>query len=204
MSSQASTPPSIAVQKSHLRSEVMRARHSLDATTRVAETAACHQALFALSAFQLAPSILCTLNFGDEMNTRTIIDNALSLGKRVALPRVNMKTMQLQLFWFDANTTLEKNRFGIDEPALNSAPAQIEDAGLILVPGLAFDNKGNRLGYGRGYYDKLLFASKAHNAAIAYACQVVANVPTESHDAQINTLITATQTQHFLSSKVHA
>lgn len=175
----------------------MRARAILDSATREAETSACHQALFALPAFESAHSVLCTLSFGNEMNTRVVIDTALSMGKRVAVPRVNVVTKELELFFFDAETTLEKSQHGIDEPTINSRPATPDDIALILVPGLAFDSEGNRLGYGRGYYDKLLSKTAATRIAIAFSCQIVKHVPTETHDALIHTLITATQTQHF-------
>jgi len=185
------TAAPIAIQKSQLRIAVLRARRSLSAVTRELEATRCHQALFALPAFESAQSILCTASFSDEISTRPIIDKALSMGKRVALPRVDSVTNELQLFWFDAQTVLEKSQFGIDEPALDSVPASNEDLSLILIPGIAFDGSGNRLGYGRGYYDKLLRNTDAHTVAIAFMCQVVSSVPTESHDAQIGTLITA-------------
>jgi 5-formyltetrahydrofolate cyclo-ligase len=197
-------PTTIATKKSQMRGETLRARAGLDATTRESEVFACHQALFALPAFQTAHTILCTLSFGDEMTTRAVIDHALSLGKRVALPRVNVATKQLELFFFDATTMLEKSKHGIEEPALTSSPAALGDIALILVPGLAFDSKGYRLGYGRGFYDKLLSKTVATRVALAFSCQIVECVPTESHDATIDTLITATKTQHFLSSKVKA
>jgi 5-formyltetrahydrofolate cyclo-ligase len=187
----------IAAQKSLMRSEILRARAALDSATRDAQTLACHQALFALPAFESAHSILCTLNFGDEMNTRAVIDKALSIGKRVALPRVNVVTKELELFFFDTTTTLEKSQHGIDEPTINSQRAMLDDIALILVPGLAFDNMGRRLGYGRGYYDKLLSKTVATRVAVAFSCQIVECVPTEAFDAAIDTLITATQSQHF-------
>ena len=187
----------IATQKSQMRIEVSRARAALDVATREMETSACHQLLFALPAFQSAHTILCTLSFGDEMNTRAIIDRALFMGKHVLLPRVNAATKQLDLFFVDANTKLEKSHWGIDEPSLNAAPAAIEDIALVLVPGLAFDAVGNRLGYGRGYYDKLLSKTVATRVAMAFSCQIVKRVPTDAHDVVMHTLITATQTQHF-------
>ena len=197
MSSPALSAATIASQKSQMRAEILRSRAVLASATRNSETFSCHQALLALPAYQSAQTILCTVSFGSEIDTRGVIDTALSQGKRVVLSRVNKDTQQLQLFYFDHQTVMEKNRQGIDEPHSDSTPAALADIPLILLPGLAFDQSGNRLGYGRGYFDKLLINSAAKHVAIAFTSQLVEQVPTMPHDAKLNILITATQTQHF-------
>jgi len=117
-----------------------------------------------------------------------MIRQALAAGKRVVLPKVKGKELALfEIKKFD--TDVSAGAWGIPEPREQS-PAALESVDLIIVPGLAFDERGNRLGYGAGFYDKLLAAFTKTTAALAYEAQVVPEVPAAKHDVPIQKIVT--------------
>lgn len=90
-----------------------------------------------------------------EMNTYLILEKGISLDVRIALPKMNVETNSLRHFLFEGHSQLELNSLGIPEPKRGKS-VKIKDLEFVLVPLLAFDKRGNRVGYGKGYYDKLL------------------------------------------------
>lgn len=201
-----STPAPIdqtAAKKSAMRKHIGGLRDTMDAVARANETALCHQQVLASTEYKEAGHLLCTLAFGSEIDTRPLIADALSRGKRVALPRVDPLSKNLRLFSIDADSVFERSKWGIDEPLLTAPPVAVGELDFVLVPGLAFDAHGNRLGYGRGYYDRLLGALSpgATRMAMAFTCQIVAVVPTSPTDEKIDRLVTAASTTRFTHAK---
>ncbi|MFN5191723.1 MAG: 5-formyltetrahydrofolate cyclo-ligase, partial [Burkholderiales bacterium] len=92
-------------------------------------------------------------------------------------------------------------KWGIREPLASCAAVQLDIVDLLLVPGVAFDRRGHRLGYGKGYYDRLLPARRpaALLAALAFDCQLVDEVPVSEHDVSIDLLITPSQQLSFIT-----
>ena len=192
-----------ASEKSAMRLKNGRLRDALAVADRNAETTVCMEMLFALPAYQRAQRLLLTINFGSEMDTSAIIARARHDGKQIVLPRVDKASKDLLLLTDDGTARLEKSAWGLMEPALDSPPASPADIDFVLVPGLAFDLAGNRLGYGRGYYDRLLaqLPATTPRVAIAFGCQVVDAVPTTHTDQTIDALITANHTHYFSKQK---
>ncbi|MEI6737756.1 MAG: 5-formyltetrahydrofolate cyclo-ligase [Pseudomonadota bacterium] len=188
-----------AAQKSAMRRQIGNLRDALEGQVRERETAVCVEALLATSEYQNANNILVTMSFGSEIETQEIIKRAFADGKRIALPRVSKKSNDLLLFWIDTNMLLERSAWGIDEPALESPPAMLAEIDFVLVPGLAFDQVGNRLGYGRGYYDRLQKKLRPHalRVAMAFDCQCVDVVPTSTTDEKIDVIVTAAGITRF-------
>ena len=147
-----------AAQKEELRTRMKAVRRAIPADERAAIDAAICERICALPQFQEADVVLTYLSFGAEIDTRGIIERAWSLGKAVALPRcVGPRRMR----WFRVASldNLETSSFGVDEPRIDEAAEQhltAEKDMVALVPGLAFDERGYRLGYGGGFYDTLL------------------------------------------------
>ncbi|MCX6971383.1 MAG: 5-formyltetrahydrofolate cyclo-ligase [Verrucomicrobia bacterium] len=108
-------------------------------------------------------------------------------GKRIAMPRAEGD--DLQFHWVASRAELRPGRFGILEPA-----AQAPDAGsgfdLILVPGLAFDLRGGRLGRGRGFYDRFLSNARGLRVGVCFEDQIVGDVPEEPHDLRMDFVVT--------------
>ncbi len=117
-----------------------------------------------------------------------MIRHALASGKRVILPKVAGK--ELSLFEIkDFDTDVSPGRWDILEPH-ETAPARITDVDLIVMPGVAFDEQGNRIGYGAGFYDKLLVDFRGPTVAIAFEMQIVHSVPVDSHDVPVKKIVT--------------
>jgi 5-formyltetrahydrofolate cyclo-ligase len=126
---------------------------------------------------------------GSEVDTAGIDEALRARGAIVVYPRVLDDRLEL-LFRAVQRTELERGRFGLLEPALGEAldPATID---LILVPGLAFDRDGWRIGWGRGYYDATLkLATQAVSVGLAFECQLVDEVPHEPHDTRLTHVLT--------------
>lgn len=127
-------------------------------------------------------------SFRSEVETANMIRRALTGGKRVILPKVRGK--DLELFEIrDYDQDIATGAWGIPEPR-ESAPAKVEEADLIVVPGAAFDEHGNRLGYGAGFYDKLLPGFKKATVALAFELQIVPKIPADPHDVSVKKIVT--------------
>jgi 5-formyltetrahydrofolate cyclo-ligase len=108
-------------------------------------------------------------------------------GKRVALPRVAGD--ELSVHWVACREELVPGKFGILEPRAD-APSAGRAFDLILVPGMAFDRTGGRLGRGKGYYDRFLTSASGFVAGVCFDDQLVSEVPREPHDARIDAVVT--------------
>jgi len=127
-------------------------------------------------------------SFQSEVETHLMIRRALSEGKRVVLPRVKGKELELiEIGNFDQDVS--PGAWGIPEPDRGQSVA-VKDIGLIIVPGAAFDERGNRLGYGAGFYDKLLPSFHKTTVALAFEVQILPEVPTDQHDVPVKKIVT--------------
>lgn len=147
------------------------------------------QLLFQITEFKASNTILFYASLSGEVQTKGMIEHALSIGKRVALPKISGERMSLHKIstWDE----LEKNGMGIPEPkGSNGIP--LEEICLIVVPGIAFDRAGNRLGRGKGYYDRLLSEADADTPriALAFSFQIADSVPTAANDQKVHKIIT--------------
>lgn len=122
----------------------------------------------------------------DELQTRLILERWAGR-KLLYLPRV--KGNELEILPFGGGASLHSGAFGIREPEGN-ATVDVGLMDLIIVPGVAFDFSGNRLGRGKGFYDRLLCAARCPLIGIAYDFQVVEVLPAESHDIPMTRIIT--------------
>lgn len=115
------------------------------------------------------------------------------MGKKVLLPKVDVTKSRLVLCEINDIGELSPGYMGILEPNLGPERSRtVDDADIVILPGVVFDFSGNRLGYGRGYYDKLLSGRKkiAPILALAYAEQLVERIPVEEHDVRVNIIVT--------------
>lgn len=112
------------------------------------------------------------------------------IDKRIALPRVQGDEMSFH--WISGRDELVPGRFGIWEPSPEASPAGFS-FDLILVPGMAFDRRGGRLGRGRGYYDRFLASASGFLAGICFDDQLVPEVPCDSHDVRMNEVVTPSE-----------
>jgi 5-formyltetrahydrofolate cyclo-ligase len=130
--------------------------------------------------------------FGSEVKTDMIIERARALGKKVALPSVEGEN--LAFYELSSGKYLVKGRFGIMEP-LPYGPVDRID--MLVVPGIAFDKKGYRLGYGKGYYDKFLVKRKVFSIGLGYSFQLIESLPTGEHDKKLDAIATEDGIRYF-------
>ncbi len=147
-----------AERKDDLRKRMKALRSGIPAAERQAADAAICERVCSLSQFEEADVVLSYLSFGAETDTRRIIDRAWQAGKAVALPRC-VGPREMRWFRVDDLGGLETSPFGVDEPRIDEAAEQLLSTGermVAIVPALAFDGQGYRLGYGGGFYDTFL------------------------------------------------
>ncbi len=147
--------------------------------------------------FVSSATVLLTLPFGSEWDTRALVAAALALSKTVALPRVNPATRVLDIFTIaHIENDAAPGYRGIPEPGAHCAMLDVATIDWVLVPGVAFDAAGGRMGYGGGYYDRLLplLRKDTHRIAGAFELQLVGRVPAASHDIPIDAIVTEKQT----------
>jgi 5-formyltetrahydrofolate cyclo-ligase len=143
------------------------------------------EAVMRSSEFRSAEVVGAYFALGSEAKTDLLVTEARELGKEVALPRVEGD--RISFYEFSLGMSLVRGRFGIMEPPPNT-PVKAMD--LVIVPGVAFDVEGYRLGYGKGYYDKFLSESSAFSIGLAYGFQLVDRLPRGSHDVRLNSAAT--------------
>jgi 5-formyltetrahydrofolate cyclo-ligase len=144
--------------------------------------------------WQQAQSVLFFAPLPGEPDVWPLLESALAAGKTAALPRFDAADACYQACRIDQPAAdLCTGRFGIREPAPHCAERQLKRLDLILVPGVAFDLRGRRLGRGRGFYDQLLAAVSGKTCGVAFDEQIVAAVPVEPHDIHLNCILTPTR-----------
>lgn len=147
-------------------------------------------ALFADSeAYRQASAIYGYLPYNQEVRTVPMLEQALRDGKRVAVPKVFGDEMRF--IWMTDLTQVEKGYSGIPEPIEDGPEADDENA-LVLMPGLAFDPRGHRIGYGGGFYDKFLAREPEHpTVALCYDFQMLEQLDTEEFDIPVDLVLWA-------------
>ena len=174
----------------------MRARLANQGAADIrARSAAIWERLSLLGEFSAAARLLIYVSTANEVDTHGLIRQLLAMGRQVFVPRFEPATQSYatcQVRDFDAD--LATGKFGILEPRPEAVrPAAIDPIGAVLVPGLAFDETGNRLGRGLGHFDRLLRQTDGVKIALAFDFQVLDEVPAEPHDARVDFIVTETR-----------
>ena len=176
-----------------LRREVLARRDALPADARAAASEAIAARVAAMPEFAAASVVLLTLAFRSEWNTRPVVRAALAGSKTVVVPRVDRQTRMLELHSIaDPDRDVVPGHLDIPEPRAERPQVPRDAIDFVLVPGVAFDLEGRRLGYGGGYYDRLLplLPPRAARVAGAFDLQIVERVPSGPHDIRVDTIVT--------------
>lgn len=183
-------------EKSGTRCELNVRLSTITESERGAHARAIPPYLLADPAVRDASTILAYASFGTELSLDPFITHALDAGKRIAIPAIDWarKSMCAKQIT-NLDTDLIAGRYGIRVPREGCPVVEPEQIDVILVPGLAFDRAGNRLGRGAGFYDRSISALKesGHNPTligVCYHAQIVESVPTEAHDHRVDRVIT--------------
>ncbi|WP_456402214.1 5-formyltetrahydrofolate cyclo-ligase [Persephonella sp.] len=160
-----------------------RYEHAEEDSERIGES------FLQLNEIQRANSILLYYPHKNEVNTLSIIKKLIKSGKKVLLPKVKGEDiLPIQIRSLDS---LKKGYAGIMEPEGEAFP--VEKIDVVVVPAVAFDTSGHRIGYGKGYYDRLLKNVKGLKVGLAYDFQVIEKIPSQSHDIPVDLIITPTR-----------
>ena len=176
--------------KNKIRKEILELRTSLTEKDAEERSEIIFHEIIECEAYQKADLILAYIDAKGEVKTRLLIEHAWRQDKTVAVPKVHGDVMEFYVI--RSYRDLEKGCFGIQEP-VNSCPkiTSLTENTLVIMPGVAFDNKGNRIGYGKGYYDK--YFSKYPNIykiAVAYSFQIVPDACAKEHDIKADCVLT--------------
>lgn len=193
------TTSDIQARKQTLRQRIIALRDASAALERSQWSQRILRRLTGMALYRKAQVVLGFMNFGSEWESAEWVKHALAEGKHVLLPRVNKANRQLDLYEIrDADEDVAPGAYGIREPLVDrckpfEALAEID---LILLPGIAFDRTGGRLGYGGGFFDRLLscLPHQPHLIAGAFALQVVEHIPQEPTDHRVHILVTEHET----------
>ncbi len=184
--------------KSELRREMVERILALEPECRASEEAALIEAFPGLAGFEAAGCVLLYVSaFPEEFATGPMLRLALEKGKRLLCPRVDRSRGVLHLSEVrDLQADLVRRTLGIPEPRLTCPRVEPEAVDWVLVPGLAFDGRGFRLGRGAGHYDRLLPTLRpgVMRWALALDCQWIDALPVEPHDVPLDGVVSPSRT----------
>lgn len=189
--------PALHEAKRGLRERTIAARDAFDPAARARDSQAIVARIAALPSFARASCMLLTLPFRSEWDSAPLLDTALARNAVAALPRVDLATRMLVLHLVrNPGSEIVTGYRGIPEPLPQLPTIDVRDVDWMLVPGVAFDPAGRRLGYGGGYYDRLLARASASipRVAGAFDLQLLPQVPSAPHDLTVDTIVTPSLT----------
>lgn len=180
----------ISVKKQELRNKYIQIRNNIP--DRKTKSKIIMNKIIECPEYKNAKIIALFKNIGSEVDTTSIIEYSISIGKIVAFPKV--VTDGLKFYKIKSlNEKFIKSNFGVEEPIENEENyIENQDIDLVIIPGLCFDMENNRLGYGKGYYDKFLKNTSLKNIAICFKEQILKNsiLPITSADIKVQKIIT--------------
>ena len=180
--------------KKALRKKIIALRDMLSPAEINEKSALIAEKLYSLPAYTQAEKIMFFLDFGSEVSTRSMVEETVKRGKVALVPKALPKTRELipsQILDWDSE--LAPGAYNIPEPRDDALrPCKPEDIDLLIVPGVAFDSKGNRLGYGGGYYDRFFPMLKPGVllVALVFDLQIQPEIPVDEWDRRVDMVIT--------------
>ena len=175
--------------KKELRRSIRERKRAMGEEEIESRSEALRRLFLASEAYQNAKTIYGYLPYNQEVRTVSMLEQALKDGKRVAVPKCYGSEMKF--IFLDDLSKVEKGYAGIPEP-IADGPVADDTTALVLMPGMAFDPQGHRIGYGGGFYDKFLAAEPGHpTLALCYEFQMLPHLETEEYDIPVDYVIWA-------------
>lgn len=178
--------------KSAVRKKILKKLREQTKEERLRKGRTIKKKIFSLKYFKEAKNIFCFISLKSEVDTREIIIDALKQGKSVFAPRVEQDALRIAEVK-DLDKDLEEGPLGVLQPKKSCQPlSSPESLDIAIIPGLAFDEKGVRLGRGKGYFDRFLsqLAGATKTVGIAFDFQILKTIPQDPHDIPVNLVIT--------------
>ena len=175
--------------KKELRAQIRQMKRAMTIEQIEQASAKLGQLFVQTSQYKNAKNIYGYLPYNQEVRTVPMLEQAIRDGKRVAVPKVYGDDMKF--IYMDDLSQVELGYAGIPEPVADG-PVADDPTALVLMPGMAFTEKGDRMGYGGGFYDKFLASQPEHpTVALCYAFQMVESLPTEEYDIPVDCVLWA-------------
>lgn len=188
--------------KAEIRKRILEARKQLTEEEVAAKSEAIVQKVIKTPEYEEADNILLYADCNHEVMTRGIFEDAILHKKRVYFPKSDRLTNTMEFYQVVSVKQLEKGFMGILEPREDIHSRyrfHTREDTLIIVPGVAFDTSGYRIGYGKGFYDRYLVNKRQISTmALAYACQIVDEIPKDAHDIKMDKIVTEEIIYSFL------
>ncbi|HPW99729.1 MAG TPA: 5-formyltetrahydrofolate cyclo-ligase [Sedimentibacter sp.] len=177
--------------KKDLRKRILSIRNNMPGEDVVNNSRIIRDKIIGLDVFKQSKVIFIYMDFKNEVMTSDLIKHMLSEKKRVVVPYTDTVSTVLIPSEITGESDLKLNSFGYSEPKKVS-PVNIEEIDLVIIPGLVFDKNLNRIGFGKGYYDRILnkLKASARKVAVAHDFQVLEEIPAEEHDVKMDMIIT--------------
>ncbi|MBQ6167740.1 MAG: 5-formyltetrahydrofolate cyclo-ligase [Muribaculaceae bacterium] len=176
------------ISKKELRQQIKQLKAITPVAVREVEASMVFNAIKAMPVWQQAQHILCYWSLPDELPTHESVNRWLADGKNIYLPRVKGDYLEI-VPYIGPESLDDNNKFHIGEPVGDAVSASCLE--LIIVPAVALDGHRNRLGRGKGFYDRLLSTTDCPTIGVACDFQLVEEVPVESHDRPLDCIVTS-------------
>ena len=179
-------------EKSNIRKTFAEKRANMATAEVAAKSELIIKHLLALPEYQKSTSIHTFIgSMPGEVRTKPLIEHALSENKNVMVPVYHGVNQLPSHSTINNLDSLEMTQFGIEQPTEESVIlAELTNAGIILVPCLAVDKSGNRIGMGGGFYDRILSRLSTTKIVLAFDFQIIDSLPAEEHDIKVNLIVT--------------
>lgn len=180
--------------KANLRREIRALLKRKTPEERAAASVKARELLEKQPEWQLADTIFFYAPLPEELDIWPLVTDSLAAGKLCCLPKFDPATQRYVACQVEnLGTDIAEGRFGIREPHGHCVAVPLNRLDLALVPGVAFDLRGRRLGRGKGFYDQLLADVRGTTCGVAFDEQIVAEIPIEPHDIHLNRILTPTR-----------
>lgn len=181
----------ITLQKQVVRTRILSELNSYSSEALNAWSDSIQNKVMASDLFARSQSIGLYRSLPTEVDTQILFEEALKQGKRIACPKVKSAQDPLYFFWVENAQQMSCSKWGMMEPdeKLGARSAFLSEMDLLIIPGLAFDRKGYRLGRGKSFYDRTLKNFFGQRLGLAYSFQIFDELPREAWDQKINWLV---------------
>lgn len=176
------------IAKNEIRKRNKKLRAALDKWEAAEKSRLASEYFLKSEIYKKAGQIMLYMPLGNEIDTADMIKAAFKDGKKVVLPVTDGETGLITPCYITENTQFRQGAFSVSEPQ-NCESADMERTDVIIVPGIAYDKKGGRVGFGKGCYDRLLTASDAVKVGYCYDFQICEEIDTEEHDIKMDYLL---------------